>query len=175
VDPQGAVLAKADGAQHPVRRSPKKKRSVIHELPKALRALEEAGASGGGCPLEPQFNQLYAVLGDAEAQDKIRAKHANVSHCPKLRHHASACTGCPNNPRESADAIALQERIDACGPLLNRALRLHTLAECGLLNRSDLTSAEIDMLSIAHHEIVTARMRRQAEMIGEVLSKFLAG
>lgn len=90
-----------------------------------------------------------------------------------LRANANACTGCSNNPNESPEIVEDQKRVANYGPLLAAAFRLHTLAECGLLDRAILTSAEVDMIAIAHDRIVTARMKVQAAFIAEYVGKLL--
>lgn len=137
--------------------------------------MEETGASIGGCPIEPQFKELYAVLGNREAQDQIRDKHPEVAHCPKLRQEPNACTGCANNPHERPERRAEQERLQSYGPLVNRAFRLHTLAELGLLDRDALTSTDIEMLQTVHSEILATRMKAQALFIAERVAQLFAG
>jgi hypothetical protein len=109
-----------------------KKRRGSDEVPKALWALEEAGESDVGCPLEPQFEELYAVLGDQEAQDAIRAARTpTVAHCPMLRHNRRARTGCANNPHESPSRKAAIARLEPYQRLL----------ECGYAFTSSASSA----------------------------------
>jgi hypothetical protein len=130
-------------------------------------ALEEAGASGGGCPLEPQFTELYAVLGDRAAQDAIRLAHLSETHCPILRSNPNGCTGCANNPNEAPGKIEAAQSARELEPLLDRAYRQHLLAELGLLRPEDVSTADLEVLGPVHQQIVTHRLKAQAFFIGD--------
>jgi hypothetical protein len=118
---------------------------------------------------------LYAVLGDREAQNAIRAKHPNEKHCPMLRESANACTGCKNNPYESKERQAAIKKMEAYSPLLNRAFRLHMLGELGLLKIDDMTTADIEILQTVHEEVLATRMKTQAVLIAQYVSEMFAG
>jgi hypothetical protein len=63
------------------------------------------------CEVEPNFIELYEVLGDKEKQDQIRAAHPEVAHCPELQMSPNACMGCPKNPDRKRDALDFDEQL----------------------------------------------------------------
>jgi len=99
------------------------------------------------------------VLGDADAQAKIRKDNPDKSHCYLLRDHAFACCSlpfdisgslgefkaggiCPNNPYvRFAEEIARQESME---PLLQRAGELYRASKVGALGIEN-PSVEITM------------------------------
>lgn len=72
------------------------------------------------CVREPNFEELIEVLGDRDAQDKIREANPMVDHCKMLKRNPNACldferTGavCPNHPflgQRAKDVQRLQEK-----------------------------------------------------------------
>lgn len=55
------------------------------------------------CHREYNFVEMYAALGDEEAQGKIRAKHEDKHHCVYLRR---SCMACQELPKDIGDAKA---------------------------------------------------------------------
>jgi hypothetical protein len=144
-----------------------KKRIIADELGAALRK-EEAAADKRRCPREPDFEALYAVIGDKDAQDKIRAANSETRHCSFLESCARACDElpdsageeysgkpCPNNPYDKfADLFAA---IDDDAPLFECAHYIGSLVELGLLPGPDLLSPEEFMIA------TTMRRRQRLE------------
>ena len=60
----------------------------------------EHGTKSKTCEHEPNFNEMYAVLGDYDKQEEIRLSHPAVDHCTKLTISADACDGCEFNPKK---------------------------------------------------------------------------
>lgn len=112
------------------------------------------------------------MLGDKDAQDKIRAAHPHEKHCPMLRQKPNACIGCPNNPHEQPQASAPAEHY---GPLLERAFRIHALGEFGLLRPEEMSATDFDLLQTVHEEILIRRMKVQAALIAERVAQLFSG
>ncbi|MFH1117920.1 MAG: hypothetical protein V1792_28700, partial [Pseudomonadota bacterium] len=62
----------------------------------ALRAMYE-GVGEAECDREPNFQELYPLLGDKQAQDQVRA-WSQAHHCSFLELNPSACTTCLFSP-----------------------------------------------------------------------------
>lgn len=92
-----------------------------------------------------------------------------------LRHNARACTGCANNPHEQPERQKARERIDTYGPLLDRAFRLHLLAEFGMLKREELTATDLVILREVHDGILATRMKAQAALIAQYVAQLFGG
>ena len=123
------------------------------------------------CPLEPQFNELYEVLGDKAAQDEIRKRHPRNPHCPKLRANPKACIGCKNNPYENPELLKRTECLEKYGYLLEDGKRLLTLSELGFLRDLDqLTPEAYLLLTIMHEATTQRRMMDQAEYFAVKMS-----
>lgn len=135
---------------------------------------EYRGAITGKCPDEPQFHEMFAALGDREAQEEIRLSHPDVAHCGKLEVNAKACNGCPLNPMKP-EKLAKRERIEDGMPLIDAAVTLEEQARLGLLSLQSITSQEMILLTTQrqHHDFQTDE--RLAILIAnkmyEVLSK----
>lgn len=121
--------------------------------------------------MEPQFSELYPLLGDKEAQDAVREKHADIRHCAMLRDNPSACIGCPNNPHENEAAMPVE--LQRALPLIEEGFRLHDLAELGLLEKPSLL--EIHILRLMHQDIVIERMKAQAAFIAMRVAEIFSG
>lgn len=114
--------------------------------------------------MEPNFYELYAALGDRDAQEAIREKHEDVKHCPMLRFNANACTGCANNPYERDGAPVAH--LQAARPILEEAMRLHDLAELGLL-AEPLHVLALELVRVARADALRQRMHLQARLIAD--------
>lgn len=156
-----------------------KKRVVAEQFPPLLREWKEySGAINGTCPQEPQFRELFEVLGDGQAQQDIRLAHPKVQHCDKLQINPKACIGCALNPMKP-EKLEKQDRIEAGQPWLQAAYELDESSKLGLLTMQTLNSTEQILLSAsrAHHEF--DRDERLAILIankmGEILSVMFGG
>jgi hypothetical protein len=123
------------------------------------------------CPLEPQFNELYEVLGDKAAQDAIRKANPTEQHCPKLRANPKACINCDNNPHENPKLRKQTECLEKYGYLLEDGKRLLNLSELGFLRDLDqLTPEGYLVLTIMHETKAQKRMMDQAEYFAVKMS-----
>ncbi len=127
---------------------------------------EEKVAGKIKCQREPDFQALYAVLGDKGEQDRIRAANDGERHCAFLAACSSACdalpkdageqhTGkpCPNNPYESERDLF--SALDDQFALLRHAHYIGDLVELGILAGPDeITPEDFTVATI---------MRRQAK------------
>ena len=139
---------------------------------------EYSGAINGTCPNEPQFRQLFEVLGDWQAQEDIRIAHRKVQHCDKLQINPKACNGCPMNPMKP-EKLEKQDRIEAGQPWLQAAFELDESSRLGMLSMQTIDSTEQMLLSISRQHQEFERDERLAILIankmGEILSVMFGG
>lgn len=145
-------------------------------MPKAIRAYQENGSGEDlGCAVEPQFRELFAVLGDKVAQDKIR-EGATQPGCPLLRHRPSACRGCDNNPYENPKLVERHKLISENRRLLTDAFRVWEMSELGFLGGlDDLSPQAFTALRIVRSEMEVQRAKQQAYLIGDRIAERLGG
>jgi len=145
---------------------------IAEELDRALRN-EETWAEKGKCPREPDFERLYAVLGDSAKQDKIRERSEHKP-CFILRRDPSACEclpndigaahqgePCPNNPYQRE--VELYAELTDQTPLLNIAHYIEDCIGMGSFNPHECTPEEWAVARIMHQR------SKQQQMIGSVL------
>jgi len=127
---------------------------------------------------------LYAELGNKEAQDEIRSRRPNESHCRWLLRDPSACESlpagvdgikagsvCPHNVYfHHADAF--QSR-DAAADTLDRIFRLITAADLGL--KMDLDILTTSELIAAKNELNKQEADRMRESRGKSSDNVDAG
>lgn len=139
-----------------------------------MRELEEyRGAIGGGCPDEPQFRQLFEVLGDGQAQEDIRLAHPKVQHCEKLQINPKACNGCSKNPMKP-EKLAKKERIEAAGEWFETAEKLEQQARFGLLSMKEISSTDLLLLTMQWQRSEYERDQRLALMFRNHMADLLS-
>lgn len=120
---------------------------IAEELGRALR-IETAAREIGRCVREPDFLELYGMLGQREMQDAARNARPEVKHCSFLKDDPHACDAlesqegrpCPNNPflGEKAEVFA---RLYQHQPLLDESHRLMAMMHMGILPDAQTISA----------------------------------
>lgn len=156
-----------------------KKRVIASQFPPLLREYADyRGAVSGGCPDEPQFREMYEVLGNAQAQEDIRLEHPEVEHCTKLQINPRACNGCALNPMK-AEKLAKRERVEDGMPLIQASFDLEEHSRLGLLSLDSINSMDMILLTTQRQHQEFNRDERLAILIAnkmaEVLSKMFGG
>jgi hypothetical protein len=144
-----------------------------------LREFQEySGAINGKCPQEPQFREMFEVLGNKEALEDIRLAHPTVQHCEKLEINPRACIGCALNPMKP-DKLEKRERIEDGNHWLQASFELEEQSRLGLLSMQSIDSTEQILLSATRQNQEFSRDERLAILIankmGEILSVMFGG
>jgi hypothetical protein len=161
-----------------------KKRLIADELVKALRCEEEA-ADKGACPREPNFNDLYQELGDAKAQENIRAANEDQHHCAYLKRCPNACeefpeaigdakigAPCPANPYEKHSELFA--KLGEHAALLQYAHYIGNLVELGRLPGPEELSAEDFTIAVAMRKRAKVQ-ELEAMSLGAIRAAFGSG
>lgn len=131
----------------------------------ALRAVRENKVEPV-CPSEPNFQELYEVLGNASAQETIRQSNPTGRHCEMLRVNPSVCTACPvkQNPYngdEGRDA-ELYRAIAEYGHWIEEAEYLQSLQSLGFgPSFEQMTPEQFEVLRLMrqHEAAISARIQ----------------
>lgn len=141
------------------------------------------------CPREESFAEIYAALGDAEAQEEIRRDSPDRGHCKLLtnpKFGPSFCTACPNNPylpfdpvtgkpNPRARQLALADEVGpAADELIGRALRLRyglTVPEMGLREEMLVVAAASELDATLERRAANEIARRIAELLAVMLTR----
>lgn len=148
---------------------------IAEELNRALRN-EDRWREANSCPRERQFHELYNVLGDKAAQDKIR-EQAEHRPCFILRRHPDACEclpedvgesgkkgqPCPNNP--FAREVGLLAELEEQSALLSVAKYFDDLVGIHGVDPNLSTPEEWTVIRI----MMQRREHRQLEAIQEAI------
>lgn len=144
---------------------------MTEELLRALRLYSQYRDTIRGCPDEPDFDKLFPVLGDREAQDAIREANQDVVHCDLLLTSPNACLGCPKNPRRNDKGGEVKEGVDEHSGLLNAAFRFLEDYEYGVLEMSTLLPWEFQIVLIMRDYEEMNRQQLAAQMIRSEIGK----
>jgi hypothetical protein len=101
------------------------------------------------CSREPQFQELYPLLGDPLAQDKIRADNPG-RHCGLLIADSECCTRCQLGPYHGEDGRC-RLAMEDYGYLVETAQELDLSLSVGMKSGLSLSSQQFEML-IAYRE-----------------------
>ena len=146
-------------------------------MPLALRAAWNVADQT--CPREPDWSELYAILGDKTKQDEIRARNPEARHCKLLLGNPRACHGCPHNPYGKEDHGAGLEILHGNSDAVERALWLEQTNRSGLLSISEMDPAEIEATRIVQEEIERQQRLELSKLIGYevavVIGKMFSG
>lgn len=166
-------MAQAAGGRYHLRRVIGKKRVIAEEVTDALRVWDEA-IEKEKCPREDSFSEIYAALGDTDAQTAIRDRTPHKHHCRWLRKDPNACTAlpaasgvpedkigqvCPHNIYEAESELFMAR--DAQAERLSHIFRMLKAAEIGLMTESDLDPFQLTEMLTAQTEIERIRQERQ--------------
>jgi len=132
------------------------------------------------CPSEPNFQELYEVLGNESAQEAIRQSNPTGRHCELLRVNPSVCTTCPvkQNPYngdEGRDA-EVYRAFEEYGYWLEEAEYLQDRQALGFGPASErMTPEEFEVLRLMrqHEAAISARIQgiEIARLIGQLFTK----
>ncbi len=112
----------------------------------------EHGTKSKTCEHEPNFNEMYAVLGNYDKQEEIRLANPAVDHCTKLQISADGCDGCEFNPKKDAKPEEVSEDIKEYIPMIENVLGLYDYIEMGLISElSQLTPLEAMLVRSVHN------------------------
>ena len=120
------------------------------------------------CPDEPDFDKLYPLLGDREAQDAIREETPDTKHCQLLVISSHACDGCPKNPKRQQAGSAVTE---TSRQLMAWAEELAHYVQLGIVDAGKLSTAECTAVRIAAEYEKGAKAELQAKLIAHEVSK----
>lgn len=124
------------------------------------------------CSREPDFIELYAVLGDEAKQNEIRSAN-KIKHCGLLIKNPSGCHGCPFNPFESKDpedgrkqqaeaVLVLHENPEA----VELALWLEEQERMEMLAMVELSATEVETIRIVREERERQHRRELGKLVG---------
>lgn len=155
------------------------------------------------CPNEPQFREMYKVLGNKAEQDKIRAAHklekgaTKYNHCKHLRSNPNACVRFPQaggafdickhnpfHPDRMKDRAKANERLKQIRPfkmnpkeeqvLLAVQNKAYRDIELGIASLETLTPIEYLIAAVKKDEVESAFAKAQAQLIGAYVAKGVA-
>ena len=142
------------------------------------------GDSVPTCDREESFVEIYAAIGDAEAQQAIREENPDKYHCKLLtdpKYGPSFCPSCPNNPHLPVNPITKKpnpkhELLRLCEE--HAVVALESIVAAGRLRSGfsvgPLSFRQEEAVQIAGTELETAKLRYQGQFIAAEISKVLA-
>jgi len=137
--------------------------------------LQWSGEGIANCVREPDFQEIYSVLGNREAQDRIRDANPGVKHCHLLiKNSPSYCTSCPNNPYLNTALAGKIKHVEEYGPLAQEILGLYSLSRSGVVRKEDLTAVGLQALMVAGPLLMEKDAMIQGQYIAAEVSKILA-
>jgi len=135
-------------------------------------AWRENANPSNDCPEEDDFHELYDLLGDRDAQERVRAKNFDEKkpgvHCRMLMQSPTACDGCPKNPFNDNKEVRNQEVLDEWRSTIDYGTELLDLAQLGLIER-ELSPEEVIIVRSVMHYRKVQDMEFQAELISQRL------
>jgi hypothetical protein len=142
----------------------------------AFRAYFEG--IGAKCDREPDFEELFTILGDRKQQEAIRLEHPG-RHCEILKKYPVACRECPFSPYNGPQK-ELIEASEVYGGLIEQSILLHDCQELGVgQSQEEMMPEEFMMLRIAHRELDQAKLNVQAKHMAanmaEIIGKMFSG
>lgn len=119
------------------------------------------------------------MLGDSEAQDQIRKRTPDKSHCKLLLKDSSFCTACPNNPHNDKARFEKIGIVHEFGSLIDDARQLRSMLRLGIVASTELSPEQVTAVTVYDEAIEFELVRLQADWVGvkvaEVVSKMFAG
>lgn len=85
----------------------------------------------GECEEEESFSVLYPLLGDREAQQRVREASPELKHCTLLETDALACLMCPLNPH-TEDEESAEDEAERHSWMLQRTITLRNMQTSGV-------------------------------------------
>ena len=128
---------------------------------------------GAECKREPQFQELYPLLGDPQAQDKIRLEHPG-RHCGLLMADPSACTICQLGPYHGEDGrcrLAMEEY----GYLVPIAQELDLAVSVGMKSGPELNSQQFEILMAYREAREFIMLKMQIEGVVNGMAALMGG
>lgn len=126
------------------------------------------------CPDEADFQVMYELRGNREAQERVRQEHPDSVHCPMLQTSPNACDGCPKNPMEGKRTVN-RKLVDDHEHVIEWAITLGNYADMGTLpdiSRLRPQEAIAAQIGLVHKRL--AEQKQNAKLAASELAKVLA-